>query len=104
MDDLEIRLSLQYGRLVFELVGELNARTAPELDEVLALVGESTNLDMVIDLTGLDAIEATGVSVLAHAAGTVEGTSRSMRLRSPQPRVRRLLDIAGLSTRVPLEG
>ena len=72
--------------------GEIDKATAPMLRDCLtALQG-----DVVVDLTALEFLDSTGLGVLIGANRALELGGGTLRLRAPQPQVRRVLDITGL--------
>ena len=72
--------------------GEIDKATAPILRDCLTeLQG-----DVVLDLAALEFLDSTGLGVLIRANRTLEQTGGTLRVRAPQPQVRRVLDITGL--------
>ncbi len=72
--------------------GEIDKATAPLLRDCLTdLQG-----DVVLDLTALEFLDSTGLGVLIGASRSLEESGGRLRVRAPQPQVRRVLDITGL--------
>ena len=62
------------GGVVLRLAGQLDRATVPLLDGVLtALQGETK--PVLLDLSGVDHIDATGLAVLLAAEGRADGTA-----------------------------
>ncbi len=71
--------------------GELDQASAPQLRDCLtALAGE-----VVLDLAALEFLDSSGLGVLIRANRELQETGGALRVRSPQPQVRRVLDITG---------
>lgn len=82
------------------LKGVLNVEVASQASEVLdlALTG-LRNRDLIIDLTGLDFMDHTGVHLLMEAARRMREVDGMMRIRVPSSgAVRRTLDVLALGT------
>ena len=84
------------GGTVVTIFGELDLATKDHVrkavDSILDRPGH-----VVIDLRACPFIDSTGIAVLAKAALRLREQNRSLRLRGVRERVRRILDIAGLS-------
>ena len=80
------------------IAGELDAATAPLLDE--ALVSAAASLDghaeVVLDCTGLEFIDSSGLSVLVTNHRRLSEAGRLLVIASPPAAARRLFEIAGL--------
>ncbi len=73
--------------------GEIDAHTAPQIAEAIA----SSELErLVVDLSGVEFVDSSGLRVLIEAHQNLAAASRSMVLANPSPVVRRLFDIAGV--------
>ena len=82
---------------VLRVAGELDMAVA-ERFEATALSG-SDRTDIVVDLGELVFIDSSGIRSLLRVAQAV--SPRCVRLRSPAPSVRRVLDITGISRAAP---
>ena len=74
--------------------GELDLGSAPLLDATLR--GCSAG-DVVIDLSDVTLIDASGCRVLIHAARTLHSDGRSLSVIRPTPLVRQVLDVVNLA-------
>ena len=79
----------------FRVEGELDLATAPVLASHLAPLPDGT-ADVVVDVSRIDFVDSTGLSVLVQAHHTARSAGRRLVLVSPSLRVRRLLEITGL--------
>jgi anti-sigma B factor antagonist len=102
MDDavtLDIGSSLDDGRAVVVLRGELDLATrAPLADELQSLVAAGAT-SVVVDLAGVTFLDSTGLGTLLEA----RRLGADLSLRNPQGRVRRLLDLVMIDGVVPIE-
>jgi anti-sigma B factor antagonist len=86
------------GRVVVELAGELDLATAPRLRDRLAVLSEAGEDQITIDLTHLDFIDSTGLSVLVMAFTRAQSTGGTVVMRNPSAAVMRIFEITGLAT------
>jgi anti-sigma B factor antagonist len=82
----------------FNLRGELDQASAPELREPLVEAIDSGATRVLIDLSDCGFIDSTGLSVLVRAQQQLlaEGNGRRLVICCPDEDVRRLLEITGL--------
>lgn len=86
------------GRSEVQLVGELDISTAPLLREGLLRLLADGSGDVTLDLSRLNFIDSTGLSVLVGAYKRASESGRAVVLRSPRPSARKVLEISGLDT------
>ena len=84
--------------VVIKVAGEIHATTAPEFSERLneAIAGGKTGV--ILDLTGVDFIDSTGLSVLLNGLRRVTRARGSMVLACANPTVLRLFEITKLDS------
>jgi anti-sigma B factor antagonist len=85
------------GVHVIAIRGELDLDTAPQLEERL----EGVDADLLIDLSGCEFIDSTGIGLIVRTWQRLDsdGGSRSrLALCGPDDQVRRLLEITGLES------
>lgn len=82
--------------------GELDIATAVQLERVLVEVDQTDADAIVLDLSGLEFIDSTGLRVVLDANERSGGPDGRLRLIAGAPAVDRLLDIVGLRERLPL--
>jgi anti-sigma B factor antagonist len=83
---------------VVVLSGELDLATAPQLRARLAAMIENGEKQIVLDLTGLEFIDSTGLSVLVMVFKRTQAAGGSMVIRNPSSGVTRIFEITGLSS------
>lgn len=80
------------------LRGELDAYTAPKLDEALTDLGRTSTLSrIVVDLRELEFIDVTGLGALVSANNGAHRRGGELVLRSPSSQALKLLEITGLN-------
>jgi anti-sigma B factor antagonist len=81
----------------FNLSGELDHATAPELREPLESAIEAGTRAVLVDLSDCNFIDSTGLSVLVHARSQLlDDGDGQFEICCPDPQVRRLLEITGV--------
>ena len=92
------------GRGLVVVTGAVDLDTSPQLR--LALQQALDNVDgptgLVVDLSAVDFMDATGLGVLVGAANRAKRAGGDVRLRAPSPAVLRVLDVGGLKDAFPL--
>lgn len=103
MDLLTVSADRHAGWTVLEVTGELDIATrkrlGDRLDEALSAAGPA---DVVLDFSGLDFCDASGLSLLVTARRRIRNRHGELRLVCPEGRVRRLLRVAGMSRSIPV--
>jgi anti-anti-sigma factor len=89
------------GRMVVSVRGHLDIATAPQLRETLDrthahLHPALLKTPLVVDMTGVTLIDATGLGALVAAARQGRREGRDTVLRDVPPATLRVLDISGL--------
>ncbi len=95
-------MALVYRRdnadVVVEVSGELDILSAPQLhDGLAALIDGHGNLSIVIELSGLEFMDAAGLRVLVDAQNRIRSHGGEIRVARPRPNVQRVFEITGLS-------
>lgn len=93
-DDAALRLVAHRSRVA--IFGEVDAATAPILQE--ALVGSSPDpgAELVVDCAGLEFIDSSGLNVFVANARRLAASGGRLVLVSPPASARRLFEISGL--------
>jgi anti-anti-sigma factor len=91
-------------RNVVCLRGEYDMSTAPALAALLAAAIGRDGTEVVIDLSGVEFIDAATIGVIIRAREFLQSRapSRSLTLRSPSPCARRILGLCGVAELTPL--
>jgi anti-sigma B factor antagonist len=88
---------------VLEVRGELDFATAGALRAELLDASRDDAPTVALDLSGVGFIDSTGVSLLVQAKRRLDDAGRTLVLRSPSERVRRVLDLSGLGDEFALD-
>lgn len=92
------------GLLTIRLNGELDQSTAPALREVLAPTLNNPTQPVLVDLSGCEFIDSTGLSLLVEAKRRLEEQQERFGVCCPDADVRRLLELTGIDQAVGLYG
>lgn len=76
--------------------GELDAMTAPLLEDRITVVVEQGCVEVVLQCEGLEFIDSSGLSVLITHHKRLRERGGELVIESPAAPVRRLFDISGL--------
>jgi anti-sigma B factor antagonist len=88
-------------RTICHIRGDLDAINAPRLRAILA---ERIDTDVVVDLSGLDFIDSSGLGVLVGALKRFEAAGHRLTLRSPTTAIQRVFAMTGLDQAFAIEG
>jgi anti-anti-sigma factor len=84
-------------RTVVWLQGEHDVTTVAALSEAMARAIALDDSDLVIDLSGVEFMDAATIGVIVRARDFLAQRSRSMSLRSPSTCARRIIDVCDLA-------
>lgn len=91
--------------IVVSVSGEVDLATAPELERALGeALARPEVTGVEVDLAGVEFMDSAGLRVLVAARKQAEDSGRTLRLRAPHDRVRRIIEITGLSEVFGLAG
>ncbi|WP_116026632.1 STAS domain-containing protein [Thermomonospora umbrina] len=96
--ELNVSTSSQEGHAVVTATGELDLYTAPRLQTALATVLHDRAVSVVVDLSGVEFCDSTGMNVLLGAMKRLNDRGGSFELAGPRPSVRRIFQVTGLDT------
>jgi anti-sigma B factor antagonist len=88
---------------VVAVTGEVDLSTVPELRRRLTEAISAPPSEVVVDLAGVDFIDASGVGVLLGAAGEAARAGVSFRVQSPSPLVERVLNLTRVDGALEVE-
>lgn len=87
----------QGGGTVVTVLGELDMASAHELRRVLeGLIDRNGELE--IDMRACGFVDSVGIATLVTAARRMSEDERTLRIRGAQERVRKILELAGLTS------
>ncbi len=102
--DLVLTTDTEGDRAVIAIKGELDAYTAPGVEEQIAnLVGRGIN-NIVLDLSETGFLDSSGLRAILTAHRRLASEEGSLALRNPSEPVTRLLEITGLTDHFRTDG
>lgn len=100
--DLNVSTRQQDDHVVVATTGEIDLHTAPRLQADLAELMQDGSARLIVDLSGVEFCDSTGVNVLLAAMRRAHEQNGSLSLVSPQAAVRKVLGITGLDSVFPV--
>ncbi len=77
--------------------GEIEFATAPRLRTALLELAQHGASPVVVDLAAVSFVDSAGISLLIQAKKRFAAAGAELVLRAPQPAVRRVLEISGVT-------
>lgn len=96
--ELNVSTASQGGHAVVTATGELDLYTAPRLQTALAALLRGQARRVVVDLSGVEFCDSTGMNVLLTAMKRLKEQGGALELAAPRPAVQRILQVTGLDT------
>lgn len=100
--DLSVTSRNEGGRGVISVVGEVDVYTAPRLRERLSDLVSSGQRHLVVDLSGVDFLDSTGLGVLVGGLNQVRTHGGSLTLVCNTERILKVFRITGLTGVFPI--
>ena len=95
--ELKVTCRPQGEYVVMSVHGEIDLYTVPRLQRELAgVLASGCPVRIVVDLSGVDFCDSTGVNVLLAAHRQARETGGDLELAAPRPAVRKILQVTGL--------
>jgi anti-sigma B factor antagonist len=102
--DLVLTTQTEDGASVIAIKGELDAYTAPAVEELIGKLLSEHTTKIVLDLSETGFLDSSGLRAILTAHRRLGSEQGSLTLRSPSEPVTRLLEITGLSDHFTVEG
>lgn len=96
--ELKVTSRPQGECVVMSVQGEIDLYTVPRLQRALADALAAGRVRLVVDMSGVDFCDSTGVNVLLAAHRQAREAGGDLELASPRPAVRKILQVTGLET------
>ena len=97
--ELKVSTRSHAGHTVVTIVGEIDLYTAPRLQsEFTRVLEESRTTLVVIDMSGVEFCDSTGMNVLLSALKRLRERDGTLELAAPRPAVRKILQVTGLDS------
>ncbi|UCM91623.1 STAS domain-containing protein [Streptomyces marincola] len=90
------------GPLLLHVAGALDHHTAHRLREVFAAVPFDTTPSVVVDLSGLEYCDSTGLTVLITAYHEAVNAGSALRVAGARPAQERVFRVTGIDRVIPL--
>jgi anti-sigma B factor antagonist len=100
---LEIERSADARGVELKLTGELDLETTPELDEQLAAIDGGHLGRLLVDLSGVEFMDSTGLAAILRAQRSADSSGHTLSLRRATGQVKRLFDLTGMTQRLTFE-
>ena len=96
MADLKIDTRLVNGKPVLDLTGEVDSYNSPKLREKMVSLIDEGNPDLIINMTGVDYIDSTGLGTLVGGLKRASEKNGAIRLICPNEQIYKVFNITGL--------
>lgn len=100
--DLSLTTRDEAGFTVVAPSGEVDVFTAPALDEALEPLTSQPSPQVIVDLTGVDFLDSSGLGVLVKALKRVRDHEGTLRLVVTSDRIAKVFKVTGLDAVIPL--
>jgi anti-sigma B factor antagonist len=87
---------------ILTCTGEVDLSSAPQLREALAPVFNEVKPRLLVDLSGVSFMDSTGIGIMVNTLNRMREKNGACAFCGLQPRVHRILQIAGLLNALPL--
>jgi anti-anti-sigma factor len=100
-DPLNVSVRITPGEVIVQPTGELDISTTPQLEQALEKAGRRGLARVVLDLSELSFMDASGLRTILEVSGRLGGR---LVVRDAQPQVLRIFEIAGAGDEIVFEG
>lgn len=98
MNNFSINNRTEQDIHILELNGELDAHTAPILEENITTLIEQSQFRIIVNCTGLDYISSAGLGVFMAYIEEVRNLGGDIKLTNMKPTVYNVFDLLGFPT------
>lgn len=85
------------------LVGRLDVRNVPQVEQVFESMTALRKKSVIVDLGGVELMNSVGLGMLISNANALSVHGARMTLFNPQPRVAKVVSMAGVEQLLPIE-
>lgn len=82
---------------VVKISGRVDSSTAPEMEKALQDLIDADRHQVVVDLQSVEYMSSAGLRVLVSTLKAAKKSGGDVKLAQPSPRVKEVLDLAGLT-------
>jgi anti-sigma B factor antagonist len=97
---LQVSRSTVGDATVIGATGELDLHTAPDLDTALKQATEEQVRLLVVDLTGVDFMDSTGLSTIVAAVANARGYGGEVRVVAASEKITKVFVLTGVDQQV----
>lgn len=94
--NLEVNTKREENKHIVQLSGEIDVYTAPRLKETLIPISKQKGIEIIIDLSGIDYIDSTGLGVFIGTLKEADNNGSKLKIIGAKERISRLFSITGL--------
>jgi anti-sigma B factor antagonist len=97
--ELDVSSRFHDDHTIVTIRGEIDLYTAPRLhSELAALLAEGMPARVVIDMSGVEFCDSTGMNVLLSCLRRARERGGELEIAAPKPAVRKILQVTGLDS------
>jgi anti-sigma B factor antagonist len=96
--ELKVSTRSHAGHAILSVVGEIDLYTAPRLQAEFTRLLETGPDRVVIDMSGVEFCDSTGMNVLLSALKRMRERGGVLEVAAPRPAVRKILQVTGLDS------
>jgi anti-sigma B factor antagonist len=97
--ELDVSSRFHDDHTIVTIAGEIDLYTAPRLhSELAALLTEGMPARVVIDMSGVEFCDSTGMNVLLSCLRRARERGGELEIADPKPAVRKILQVTGLDS------
>lgn len=96
--ELKVATQSNAGHAVVAIAGEIDLYTAPRLQAEFTRLLETGPDRVVIDMSGVEFCDSTGMNVLLSALKRLRERGGILEVAAPRPAVRKILQVTGLDS------
>jgi anti-sigma B factor antagonist len=100
--DLSLATRTQGDRTVVAVTGEIDVYTAPKLREQIVSLVDEGQYHLVVDMSGVEFLDSTGLGVLVGGLKRVRAHDGSLALVCNEERILKIFRITGLTKVFPI--
>ena len=94
--NIKIDVNEKPGKYLVSVSGELDVYTAPELKQVFEPVGAAGEHDLIVDLSGLNYMDSTGLGIFVGTLKDLNKHNKELHVLGVNDRILKLFEITGL--------
>ncbi len=89
-------MKVEPAQVLIRVTGEVDLSNAARVEAAIDSASKEKSERVIVDLSGLEFIDSTGLSVLVEATRRSRENGNHLQVRGAKGQVRRILEVAGL--------